>query len=180
MTDYEPKRLKRWTIPQSYCGAVWPAYYSSGVGRSRDSDCLEESNFVEMLKAIGGESETVTVVREGHWAVGWVEWIAIHQDDSRALEIADGLRADLDDYPVLNEDDFSQRESDLVTEYWDGCSVRDRARTILEEVKRYHWIKPNLMRFRRMLRADYYPGSEDGLSRDESMVSRALEETLRQ
>jgi hypothetical protein len=27
-------------------------------------------------------------VRETHWAVGWVEWIGIHQDDEKAPAIA--------------------------------------------------------------------------------------------
>jgi hypothetical protein len=44
-----------------------------------------------MLDTLGGESETVIVVREAHWLLGWVEWIAIHQDDDRALKIADQM-----------------------------------------------------------------------------------------
>ena len=42
-----------------------------------------------MLEALRGESETVIVVRESHWAVGWVEWIKIHELDTTALAIAD-------------------------------------------------------------------------------------------
>ena len=57
--------------------------------RARDSDCLKQSNFAVMLRELGGESETVIVVRESHWAVGWVEWIAIHELDAAALQIAD-------------------------------------------------------------------------------------------
>ena len=180
MTDYTPTHLKRWTMPANYAGAVWPAYYSSGVGQSRDSDALERSNFACMVRELGGESDTVQIVRESHWAVGWVEWIAIHQDDGRALEIADRIKGELEDYPVIDESHWSELEYSELTDYWEQCSARERARLILDEVKRYHWLKPSLMRFRRMLRADYYPGSEDGLSRDESMVSRALEESLRQ
>ena len=71
----EPKHLERWSMPPSYFGASWADYYSAGVGQSRDSDCLEQSNFALMLEALRGESETVIVVRESHWAVGWVEWI---------------------------------------------------------------------------------------------------------
>ena len=82
--SYEPKHLKRWTMPNSYFGAVWPNYYVF-LGQHRDSDALTRSNFTCGLKALGGESETVEVVRESHWAVGWVEWIAIHQDDAAAL-----------------------------------------------------------------------------------------------
>ena len=82
-----PKHLKRWERPKDYFGAEWSRYYSAGVGQSRDSDCLEQSNFAVMLEALGGETETVVVVRESHWAVGWVEWIAIHQSDEQALRV---------------------------------------------------------------------------------------------
>lgn len=121
MTDYEPKNLKRWTMPAHYAGDVWPAYYSAGVGQSRDSDALERSNFACMLDALGGESETVTVVRESHWAVGWVEWIAIHQDDSKALETADRIKGALDDYPAINEDHWTELESDDANDVWANC-----------------------------------------------------------
>lgn len=67
---YEPENLPRWAMPECYFGETWPACYSAGVGQSRDSDALERSNFVCMLRAIGGESATIQVVREGHWAVG--------------------------------------------------------------------------------------------------------------
>lgn len=118
---YEPKNLKLWTMPDSYCGAVWPAYYSAGLGQSRDSDALERSNFICTLRAIGGESETVQVVRESHWAVGWVEWIAIHQDDDNALRLADEVQAGLADYPVVNEDHWSELEQEDANETWANC-----------------------------------------------------------
>lgn len=126
MIMYQPKHLKRWTMPRDYFGATWPDYYSAGVGQSRDSDCLEQSNFAAMLEALGGESETVLVVSEDHWAVGWVEWIAIHETDDAALAEADRLVEGLQDYPVLNEEDWSQRECDLAFETWDRASLRDR------------------------------------------------------
>jgi hypothetical protein len=118
---FEPKHIKLWTMPAHYAGEVWPAHYSSGVGQSRDSDALERSNFACMLKAIGGESETVTVVREGHWLVGWVEWIAIDQDDETALQIADDIMGALEDYPVINEDHWSEVEHDDANETWANC-----------------------------------------------------------
>ena len=126
---YQPERLERWKMPECYFGAEWPEYYSSGVGRSRDSDCLEESNFHAMLAALGGESDTVRVVRESHWAVGWVEWIAIHESDEQSLRTADRLRQKLDDYPILNEDDFSEREYEECRRVWSDCyTARDRMR----------------------------------------------------
>lgn len=118
---YTPTHLKLWTPPEHYFGEVWPATYSSGVGQSRDSDALERSNFACMLEAIGGESDTVTVVRESHWLVGWIEWIAIHQDDDKALELADKVQEGLADYPIVNEDHWSQLEQEDADQTWQNC-----------------------------------------------------------
>lgn len=121
MTEYEPTNLKLWTMPDHYFGEVWPGYYSSGVGQSRDSQALERSNFKVMLELLGGETETVIVVRESHWAVGWVEWIAIHQDDGAALKIADKAQARLENYPVLSDDDYSETEMEEANDVWTNC-----------------------------------------------------------
>jgi hypothetical protein len=121
MIEYQPVNLKLWTMPDSYFGAVWPGYYSSGVGQSRDSDALERSNFVCMVRALGGESDTVQIVRESHWAVGWVEWIAIHQDDGAALKIADDIVAELADYPVIDESHWSELEQEDADLTWQNC-----------------------------------------------------------
>ena len=130
---YQPERLERWTMPRDYFGAEWPEYYSAGVGRSRDSDCLEESNFYSMLSALGGESDTVQVVRESHWAVGWVEWIAIHESDFDALRAADGMQERLEDYPILDESDFSEREDEECSRVWSDCyRERDRIKYLRE------------------------------------------------
>ena len=48
------------------------------------------------------------VVQESHWAVGWVERIAIHESDAAT---ADWPKAKLADYPVLDEMDWSERDS---------------------------------------------------------------------
>ena len=107
--------IKRWTMPRDYGGETWYEHYSAGVGQSRDSDALERSNFRTMLKYLGGESETVIVVRERHWAVGWVEWIAIHETDVAAIAIASTAVARLDDYPILDEIDFVELEMEEET-----------------------------------------------------------------
>jgi hypothetical protein len=121
-----PKHLKRWERPKDYFGAEWSRYYSADVGQSRDSDCLEQSNFAVMLEALGGETETVVVVRESHWAVGWVEWIAIHQSDEQALRVADVQCERLANYPILDEDDFSRREFEAQCEAWENAGLQGR------------------------------------------------------
>lgn len=122
---YTPEHLSRWTLPDSYAGAEWPDYYVF-LGQHRDSDALSRSNFTCALQALGGESDTVVVVREGHWAVGWVEWIAIHESDAAALQAADETTAALADYPVVDDMHWSELEYDEACDYWASLPVRDR------------------------------------------------------
>jgi hypothetical protein len=138
MTDYA--NIKRWTHPKHYFGATWEGYYSAGVGRSRDSDALEESNFQAMLSLLGGESDTVIVVSESHWAVGWVEWIAVHESDTAALQAADEAMGRLADYPVLDEDAFSDLEWNRAADYWDSMTPRDKVQYAMDVRARYHWL----------------------------------------
>jgi len=123
---YTPENLNLWTLPDSYAGEHWPEYYVF-LGQNRDSDCLAQSNFICGLRELGGESETVLVIREGHWACGWIEWIAIHQDDAQALEIADEIAAALSDYPVLDDSHFSDLEQQEADRVWESCyDAQDR------------------------------------------------------
>lgn len=119
------KAITRWTLPDSYGGAHWHEYFVF-LGQNRDSDSLTRSNFICALEALGGESETVIVVREGHWACGWVEWIAIHESDTAALEQADSIACALEDYPVVNEEHWSELEWNEAADYWERMRVRDR------------------------------------------------------
>jgi hypothetical protein len=112
--------MKLWTRPDSYFGAEWPEYYVA-YGHHRDSDVLSESNFYSLLRRLGGESETVLVIRESHWAVGWVEWIGIHQSDEAAVRIATECLEKLGDYPILDEADFSEREDEQCDQTWREC-----------------------------------------------------------
>jgi hypothetical protein len=122
--------INRWTLPKRYCGAHWDRFYSF-LGQSRDSSCLERANFDAGLKAIkevaskesipGEDMRTVQVMRENHWALGWVEWIAIHESDVAALELADTIKEKLEDYPVVDESLFSEYETDDANETWQNC-----------------------------------------------------------
>ena len=122
--------LERWTRPDSFLAMDSGWQYSPEcfvfLGRHRDSDIITESNFNVALERLGGESDTVKVVRESHWAVGWVEWIAIHESDNEALELARDMVDSLNDYPILNESDFSGREWDAAHEYWESLDLSER------------------------------------------------------
>ena len=128
---YDPQHLKLWTMPESYFGETWPGYYVF-LSQHRDSDSLTRSNFECAIAALSKVSEDFEIVRESHWAVGWVEWIAIHQDDSEALRLADKMQAKLNDYPVLNEDHWSELEWNEAQNFWERLSIRDRAELCAE------------------------------------------------
>lgn len=113
--------VKPWTLPPSYAGAHWDGFHSSGFGQSRDSDALERSNFRCAWTAISKASPEAQVVREGHWAVGWVEWIAIPSSDAAGIACAEKLCEECRDYPVLDEDDFSNEEEKEAQEVWAHC-----------------------------------------------------------
>lgn len=119
------KAIKRWERPSDYFGADWPEYFVF-LGQHRDSDSVARSNFAVGLRELGGESETVIVVRERHWAVGWVEWIGIHESDEARVIEADEMLCALSDYPVLSDDHLSELEWNEAADYWERMSVRDR------------------------------------------------------
>lgn len=128
---------KPWTRPASYLGATWEGWRVF-LTRNRDSSILDEVNFDAAWEAVQdasnvddeshGEDDTrrPQIVRESHWACGWVEWIAIHSTDAGALAEAEKLAARLDSYPVLDEYELSNRECDAAHEGWAEASIRDR------------------------------------------------------
>jgi hypothetical protein len=129
---YEPKYLKRWTMPDSYMGEVYPDYFVF-LGRHRDSDLLSNCNFDVALEQLGGEQgDDVIIARASHWAVGWVESILILATAPQ-LKLADELAGALVDYPVLDDSAFSDAEDEERTEMWDSHGsymVRDTAQDI--------------------------------------------------
>jgi len=120
--------LTRYTRPDSF--ADWSdiprsEYYVLG-GQHRDSDTLTRSNHRSILRRLGGESDTVLVLRDNHWAVGWVEAIYIHELDTTALAIAERISEQLEDHPVVDENDWSELEYETASEYWATMSVSNR------------------------------------------------------
>ena len=140
------KHLKEYTRPSNYIGAAWEGFYV-GLGQNRDSDCLTRANFQAFLTMLGGESETVIVVREGHWACGWIEWIAIDMKDEKAALQADNLLDRLEDYPILDENLFSQLEDEECQAVWSNCY------NLKEKIELC--IQAGLSKF--TARSEYYP-----------------------
>lgn len=139
--------LKLWTRPDNYAGPNWNDWYAV-LGQHRDSDALARSNWTCATKILndlaekidapeitdeGEQMSCVQEVRDSHWAVGWIETLLVHKDAPAAiLEAANKIREDLEDYPALNEDHWSNLEYEEACETWEQMSVRDRAELIKE------------------------------------------------
>ena len=133
----EMKEL-RWTQPDDYRGRTYEQYYR-GPTRTRDSDPLTESNFNTSLEMLGGENRDgaderseyygdVIVEHWTHWGPGWVEQILVHYKAKDKIQILKDIKDRMENYPVLDEEDFSQREWDQYEEDYDNWA-RDAAIT---------------------------------------------------
>lgn len=102
------------------------------ITRDTSEGGLSYSNFQVALEMLNGESETVQVHRFGHWGPGWFEIIIVDPNSEQA-QIAHDIERALEDYPVLDEEDYSQRQWDTAQAYWDSMSLGER----IEVCKRF-------------------------------------------
>ena len=86
------------------------------LGHNRDSDLLSESNWDTALRMLGGCGPTVQIHRFRHWGPGWIEIILIDPCDADKVTIAQSISDALECYPVLDDEDFSRRETERATE----------------------------------------------------------------
>ena len=95
-----------------------------GISRNRDSSVLDESNWecaLEALAEVASDTEeTYETHRFGHWGPGWFELILV-KPGSAAEKCAEELEAALADYPILDEDDYSERCLEVAQQVWRDC-----------------------------------------------------------
>lgn len=101
--------------------------------RHRESDTLARSNFDSFLKLLGGEGETVAIERASCSLVGWREYIIVNPADSAKVEIVRKTLENLEGYPVVNEDHWSELEQ---SEYWEAF-LRDSRSEFHRELKEF-------------------------------------------
>ena len=123
---------KVWTTPKHYAGYDPVGEYCI-ITVTRDSGLLDESNWhcvkADLLQVAerAGVPESVYTWRASHWACGWVEYLMVKPDAPQAvLQKADEILNALADYPVYNEEDWSDREYNAIDQYWRECSLSER------------------------------------------------------
>ena len=84
------------------------------ITRTRDSDLLETSNWHYCLKKFNMvdnlDKIDVAIERAGHWACGWLEYLVISPDNAEFIALSQDIDKRLKDYPVLDDDDYSNRQ----------------------------------------------------------------------
>lgn len=127
--------------------------------QTRDSDCLTRSNFRSMAKAIhtkaGGvvsgfeswglkgtqEINPVLAIEEAnHWACGWIQYLVLAPEAKNLVEFAKSLLDNLESYPVLDENDFSNLETEEADEVWRNCyRPKERVEYIREHASQFEF-----------------------------------------
>jgi len=126
IAEYAEKLANNWKKFDSFAwsppdNGTWGIYYT----HNRDSTLLDESNHHSLLEIFEEElsnSEEFFIERHNHWAVGWVEGFVfkVYEDGTQKVtEVFEKLCEQLErleNYPLLDEDDYSKREYDATLE----------------------------------------------------------------
>lgn len=145
--------LTVWKHPEAYFGFSPEGDYLAAA-TYRDADALQRSNFRSIQKSLEevleklykqGKEEAIVPDRESGempWVYtftarcslfGWREYLMVRWDAPE--EILDELReieAGLEDYPVVDEEDFSNEEYEEAQETWEFYGLRDRIELCVE------------------------------------------------
>ena len=110
-TAREVARATGWDLDAEAEEMGWGAVGLGPVGRHRDSDSLENSNWeVVTANLLGRFPESFYVHSFRHFAVGWVEELAHDAEHQGATAAVAEWRQALEDYPIADEDHFSALE----------------------------------------------------------------------
>lgn len=101
--------LHRWVREGNYLGTDFSDYYVAAVVVPNAGDTLDESNYAVIKQRLIDAGHPFREEWFGHWAVGRYDVLLIHQSDTAALSFAADLHAALDEYPILDEEDFDAR-----------------------------------------------------------------------
>lgn len=137
---------REWEHPSNY-GGFSPDGDFVILTRTRDSSALEQSNYAaafETLREVAAafpdpedddEDERsvgwVYDFRACHWGCGWVETLLVRADAPELVLITAGeIICALAEYPVLDDEDFNERENDQIDESWAYLSTKERLRLL--------------------------------------------------
>lgn len=93
--------------------AGWPNAEATGFVKHRDSQALERSNFDVISEDLRRTyPDDVDVMTMGHWGYGWVDRVVYNAEAVGVREAVDQWESALADYPVADEERFTEYEYD--------------------------------------------------------------------
>jgi hypothetical protein len=128
----------------------WAIIYT----HNRDSGLLDQSNAAVIEKAMKmfteGDDPDVVFESHHHWAVGHVDGFSVrvfkNGEITTAFETYHDLARQLDDYPILDESDYSEREYEATLENIEDAAWRVKHEFDLPEdwaSQVYGWLSDN-------------------------------------
>ena len=120
--------------PYNFIG-FWPAedYLLQEVAESLETN-LDRANFIEMCRRFGIDPDNppaggpVYVVYHRHWAAGRLRLLLVsHDAPPETLQLAKQILSELESYPVLNDDLYSELQFEAAVELWESMSEDERA-----------------------------------------------------
>jgi len=133
-TSFDPAGLARHRMGYDDDDCDRSSWLVCPTSQTRDSGTLAQSNYAQMLAALeecDPEGEHHEEHRFGHWACGWFEVIIV-RPDSPAQKVAEDAASALADYPILNDEDHSERESEEQVRDWHSFAREDFIKEMLE------------------------------------------------
>ena len=140
----------------NYMGDIPSGEWVCLLTRTRDAQTLTESNWRVALKMLGGESEEVEVHRFGHWACGWWEAVAVKKDTD-AYKKALVIEKSLENYPLLDDEDYNELQDEQAQEVWKNCfNAKDRIKYIREHGDQFEFN--SFADIRSQVKGEYFGG----------------------
>ena len=109
-----------------YNGDLDKKVYGFAYQHNRDSDLLTESNWDSIIKEMSRRnSRSIEIMHCNHDLCGWLDYLMINTNHKKAMYRLFCLLKQLEDYPVLDEEDWSRREFEQASEAYDNWASYD-------------------------------------------------------
>lgn len=93
------------------------------VSINRDTaDAVTLSNWEVLQEILDDQQAEYEIHRFGHWSYGWYEMILVNPIHAELLQT---IYSRLDSYPILNDEKWSEKETEHEWESWEGYVMSD-------------------------------------------------------
>jgi hypothetical protein len=130
--------LETWKPTDNYRGSTEiEGYLVAPVSQSRDTGILDESNFSivwKTLEKLSTDKYPVDIHHFGDWMCGWFDLILIHPKNQLAISAAENFKSRMEDYPILNDDDYNDRCQESLLEAYNDYGESELRESIENEI----------------------------------------------